>query len=81
LFEVFFADFDEGVFSNFGDDFFSKKLFNVPNFAGLKVKEEIIVFLMQKVLLLSRQDKVFVIILFSETNFKKRLNLLSMHLF
>lgn len=81
LFEVFFADFDEGVFSNFGDDFFSKKLFNVPNFAGLKVKEKIIVFLMQKVLLLNRQDKVFVIILFSETNFKKRLNLLSMHLF
>jgi hypothetical protein len=62
LLEVFFADFDEGVFSNFGNDFFSKKLFNAPNFAGLEVKEKIVVFLMQKVLLLSRQDNVFVII-------------------
>ena len=80
LLKVFLANFDEGVFSNFGNDFFLKKLLNVPNFAGVKINKKIFIFLVQKVLLLWSQYKVVILIGFTKTNFQKRLDLLPMDL-
>jgi hypothetical protein len=66
--------------TTFGDDLFSEKGLDVPYFSRMKVNKKILVFLMQKVLLLSGRNKVIVLIGFPKTNFKKGLYLLSMDL-